>query len=120
VTDQEAIDYIKQLAEIEQDPDCQRATITMGPFSAFIAIGTWQLAMRHPEFSLSQAGLVRQLIDQLRPLFEGTPGAELLALGDDPARDVPRSCRHPFGPHAPECPPGDHADPGLELWGPDE
>ena len=88
MTDQEAIEYIKQLAETEQDPGHQRATITMGPFTAFIAVGAWQLAMRHPEFSPTHAELISQLIDQFRPLFEGTPGAELLELGNDPARDV--------------------------------
>lgn len=108
MTDEEAITYLKSLAALEQDPACHKATITMGPWSAFIAIGTWQLAMRHPDFSPAQSELVQSLIDQLAPLFDGTPGAELLALGNDPDRDIPRACQHPVGPHAPECPPGDH------------
>lgn len=111
MTDQEAIEYIASLAALEQDPGHQRAVVTMGPFSAFVAIGTWQLAMRHPEFSPWQADLVHQLIDQLKPLFAGTPGAELIDLGNDPARDVVRTCQHPFGPHSPECPPGEHSAP---------
>jgi hypothetical protein len=113
MTDQDAIDWLKSIAELEQDPACHKATITMGPWSAFIAIAAWQLAMRHPDFSMAHAELVGNLIEQLSALFDGTPGAELLGLGSDPARDVPIVCRHPIGPHAPECPPGDHLGDGA-------
>jgi hypothetical protein len=51
---------------------------------------------------------IGRVIDQLARLFEGTPGAELLGLGNVPALDIPAACRYPFGSHAPECPPGDH------------
>lgn len=113
MTDQEAIDWLKKTAALEQEPDCHKATITIGPWSAFIAIATWQLAMRNPDFSMAHAELVGNLIEQLSVLFDGTPGAELLGLGNDPDRDVPRACKHPIGPHAPECPPGDHLGDGA-------
>ena len=111
LSETEALAYVEELARIEQDPDHQKATIVMGPFTAFTLIGTLQLAMRHPDFSAAQAGLIRDVIGQLRPLFAGTPGEVLLRMGDEPAFDVPRGCRYPGGPHAPECGPGagDHA-----------
>lgn len=111
MSEAEAIKYVTLLAQTEQDPRHERATIKIGPFTAFTLIGALQLATRHPEFSPDQARLIGQVIDQLRPLFAGTPGEVLLGLGDEPAFDIPRGCRYPSGPHAPECGPGagDHA-----------
>lgn len=103
-----AVKYIAGLFQAEKDPDTPRVTVKMGPASAFVAIGAWQLAKRHPDFTASQAELINQLISQLRPIFDGTIGEELLRLGDRPEFDVPRGCKHPLGAHAPECPPGDH------------
>lgn len=91
MTDQEAIDWLKRIAALEQEPDCHKTTITMGPWSAFIAISAWQLAMRHPGFSPANSELVGSLIEQLSVLFDGTPGAELVRAGNDSARDVPRA-----------------------------
>lgn len=108
VSEAEAVEYIKRLFELENDPDSQKAVITMGPFTAFSLIGGLQLAMRHPDFSPVQADLMNRLIDQFRPLFRGTPGEQLLELGDDPAYDIERDCQHPFGPHSPKCPPEGH------------
>lgn len=104
----EAVDYVATLARLEQDPGHRKATITMGPFTAFTLIGALQLATRHPEFSPQQTGLINEVIGQLRPLFAGTPGEVLLGLGDEPAFDIPRGCRYPAGPHSPQCGPGDH------------
>lgn len=109
LTEAGAIEYIKNLALLEQEPDHQKAVIHLGPWSAFILVGALQLATRHPEMSPGQRELIGQIIDQLRPLFAGTSGEQLLRLGDDPAKDIDRGCQHPFGPHSPECPPGGHA-----------
>lgn len=111
LTEAQAVDYIRTLFELEQEPGHPRAEITLGPATAFVLVGALQLALRHPEFSPSQSSMVNSIIDQLRPLFAGTPGADLLKLGDEPAFDIPRDCQYPAGPHSPACgpAPGDHA-----------
>ena len=111
ISEAESVEYVKKLYRIEQDPGHDQAAVLMGPFTAFTVIGALQLAMRHPEFSPDQARLVQSFIDQCKPLFAGTPGEQLLGMGDEPAFDVPAACRYPFGSHAPECGPnpGDHA-----------
>lgn len=109
--DLEAVEYLKSLYEIEQDPSHEQAVIYLGPWSGFVMIGALQLATRHPDMSGTQRELITSIIDQLRPMFDGTPGEQLLRLGDDPAADIDRACKHPFGPHAPSCPPGDHMRP---------
>jgi hypothetical protein len=109
ITEAESVDYVKSLYEMEADPETPRAVINLGPFSAFVMICALQLAMRHPEFSPTQADLLAQIIDQMRPLFSGTIGWELLELGNHPEFDIPCTCAYPFGPHAPECPPDGHA-----------
>jgi hypothetical protein len=108
VTEAEAVEYIAKLARLEREPGSDRAYIRLGPFTAFTLIGALQLATRHPEMSQSQRDLIGAVIDQLRPLFAGTPGEALLELGDNPAFDIERECQHPFGPHSPKCPPGGH------------
>lgn len=87
----EAIAYLTRLVEIEQGADCAPAVISCGPFTAFTLIGALQLATRHPAMSDEQRELIGQVIDQLRPLFAGSLGEQLLRLGDDPAMDVPRN-----------------------------
>lgn len=104
----EAVEYVTRLARLEMG-GAPKAVIRMGPFTAFTLIGAVQLAMRHPDMSPENSRLLAAVIDDLRPLFAGTPGEMLLGLGDEPAFDVPQGCRYPYGPHAPECGPGDHA-----------
>jgi hypothetical protein len=108
ITEAEAIEYVASIARLEREPGRDRAFIRVGPFTAFTIIGALQLATRHPEMSQSQRDLIGAVIDQLRPLFAGAPGEHLLRLGDEPAYDVERECKHPFGPHSPKCPPGGH------------
>jgi hypothetical protein len=108
ISEREGIAYIAELYRIEADPDHERAVVFMGPASAFVAIGAWQLAMRHPDFSDAHRQLVGALIDQLRVIFRGTPGEVLLGLGDQPEADVPNDCRWPNGEHSPRCRPGGH------------
>lgn len=109
ISEVEALDYIKTLFMEEEAPGCEKALVSMGPATSFVLIGALQLATRHPEFSPGHCRMVGSVIDQLRKMFAGTPGEELLLLGDHPEFDIPRSCRYPLGAHAPGCPPGDHA-----------
>lgn len=104
----EAMNYVRSLAEAERDGTDGNATISIGPFSAFTLIGALQLAMRHPLMSDTQRFLLEEIVDQMMPLFAGTPGEQLIALGADPDSDVPHGCQYPSGPHSPECPPGPH------------
>lgn len=108
LSEADAVAYVAELTKIEQTPGHDRATVKMGPLTAFTVIGALQLATRHPEFPPAQAARVNAVIADLKRLFAGTPGEVLLGLGDEPAFDVPSGCRYPDGPHAPECGPGDH------------
>jgi hypothetical protein len=116
LTEVQAAVYIRSLYLLEREPDYQRAIIHLGPFTAFVLISALNLAMRHPDFSETQADLLRQVIDQLKPLFAGTLAEKILELGEHPEFDIPVKCQYPSGPHAPECPPGDHA--GVSLINP--
>ena len=83
-----AVAYLADLYEIEQTPGYIPAVLCLGPYSAFLVISGLQLATRHPGMSPTQRGWLADIIDQLRPLFAGTPGEALIDLGDDPAFDV--------------------------------
>lgn len=89
VTEAEAAEYIASLFRAEQDGTAEKAQITMGPATAFVAIGAWQLAMRHPDFSDLHHHMIGHLIGQLTPLFAGTLGEEILELGNHPEHDRP-------------------------------
>jgi hypothetical protein len=108
MTEHEAVEYVASLYRLEREPGHDRATLLIGPASAFVLIGALQLAMRHPDMADRTRAMLAAVIDQMRPLFAGTPGAALLELGDRPELDIPAACEYPFGHHAPECPPGDH------------
>ena len=83
-----AVAYLADLYEIEGTAAYAPAVLCLGPYSAFLVISGLQLAARHPGISPAQRGYLADIIDQLRPLFAGTPGEALIRLGDDPANDV--------------------------------
>jgi hypothetical protein len=86
--DPATIAYLAALYELERDPEHDQAALFVGPYSAFVMIGALQLATRHPEMSPTHRRFLAEIIDQLRPLFAGTPGEALIRLGDDPAHDA--------------------------------
>jgi hypothetical protein len=83
--DRDLLDYMKQLWNLEAGGE--RTTLAIGPYSAITLIGGLQLAMRHPEMGHGTRDVLAEFIDQLRPLFAGTPGEELIRRGDDAAFD---------------------------------
>jgi hypothetical protein len=83
--DAETVAYLKQLHDLEAAGE--RTTLALGPWTAFVMIGALQLATRHPQMTPDHRALIGQVIDGLRPWFDGTPGEALLRLGDDPAYD---------------------------------
>ena len=85
-----AVAYLADLYEIERDADYVPAVLCLGPYSAFLIVSGLQLATRHPGMSPAQRRFITDIIDQLRPLFAGTPGEALIRLGDDPEFDVAR------------------------------
>lgn len=86
MTDHEQfVESMKDLWNLEAAGE--RTTLTIGPFSAITMIGALQLAMRHPEMSTFQRGILAEFIDQMRPMFAGTSGEEIIRRGDDPAFD---------------------------------
>jgi hypothetical protein len=80
--------WIRELWRLEQRGD--RTTLAVGPYTAFIVIGVLQLATRHPRLPPGHRLVADEFIGQLRTLFDGTPGAAMIAAGDEPARDVPQ------------------------------
>jgi hypothetical protein len=84
----EAEAWIRELWRLEQHGD--RTTLAVGPYTAFIVIGVLQLATRHPRLPAGHRLVADEFIGQLRTLFDGTPGAAIIAAGDNPARDVPQ------------------------------
>ena len=113
MTEREGVEYVASLYRLEADPDHDRTMVYLGPATAFVLISALQLAIRHPDMSDQIRGYLTVIIDQLRPLFSGTPGAFLLQLGDHPVYDIPTACEYPAGPHAPGCPEGDHLPFGM-------
>lgn len=68
------VEYMKTLVELENDPTAAKATLVCGPYTAMMLIGALQLTTRHPEMSPSMRSIIRSAVDQLKPLFIGTPG----------------------------------------------
>ena len=87
--------YLAELYEIEQAPGYNPVVLCLGPYSAFLMISALQLVTRHPQISDAQRLFLGEIIDQLRPIFAGTPGAAIIRLGDDPAFDVKSEGRRP-------------------------
>jgi hypothetical protein len=78
--------YMKTLYEMEDEGE--RTTISIGPFTAISMIGILQLGTRHPGLSKVQLDIIRSIIRQLEPLFTGTPGEEIIKMGNHPEFDV--------------------------------
>jgi hypothetical protein len=93
MTDEEAIAYVKRLYELEEAGE--RTTIVIGPASAFSLIGMLQLVTRHPSLSARQLAIARSMIDDLRSMFKGTLGEEIIARGDNPVYDRPTRGKKP-------------------------
>jgi len=85
---QEYLDYVVGIAESERDGTADRATLCVGPFTAFCMIAALQVAVRHPVVSGSMKTTLRSIVDQLKPWFDGTPVEEALRRGDHPEWDV--------------------------------
>lgn len=79
--------YMARLAEIERNDRDDRATLLIGPYTAMVLIGTIQLATRHPTMPPTMKNILRDLLDQLKPLFAGTPGEEIIKKGEHPEWD---------------------------------
>ena len=74
------------LAEAERDGRDEKAIIKIGPFSAYTVIAVLQLAWRHPSLSPHQKIIIRNIADQLEPLFDGLL-AEMIEAGWDTEQD---------------------------------
>lgn len=85
--DADAIEYLKQLYDLERGGE--RTTLVIGPWTAFVMIGGLQLATRHPDMSPTQKATLDGFIAQAMTWFAGTPGEAILRAGNDPGQDVP-------------------------------
>jgi hypothetical protein len=80
---------VRDLALMEMnDPENNKGTFQLGPFTAFTLVGLLQLTSRHPGLNRTQRNLVKQIIDQIIASFEGHPAHAVLLLGNNPDNDV--------------------------------
>jgi len=86
------VEYMRKLIEMEQEGE--RTTIQLGPYTAMTMIGALQLATRHPSMAGLPVKVLRDLVDQFKPFFEGTPGEELIKRGEHPEWDVNEERNH--------------------------
>jgi hypothetical protein len=105
----EMVAALGALAIAERDRTMPYLNVSIGPFSNYCLISGIQLAMRHPGVNGGPtAGTLTSIRDQLLKAFpEESPVREILALGMDPARDVPTVEMLPTAVPCPEC--GGHA-----------
>jgi hypothetical protein len=130
ISESEAVAHLAKLAVAERYDTANKATVNMGPFTAYTLISAIQLVMRHPELSGPTAGILTEIRDQLLTLFDGDGiTREILAMGMDPDCDVPvadyADQAHPDVIRCPECgggkwhqednPDDDAADDGESL-----
>lgn len=79
------VEYMARLIELEKAGE--RTQINIGPLTAIIMIGAFQLATRHPDMPPDHRKKLRHIIDQLKPLFTGTLGEEIIKRGEHPEFD---------------------------------
>lgn len=76
------------LAQINQMIDLEtsgtRTTLSVGPFSAYTLIGCLQMVMRRMDLPPNARPIIRHIVRQLYPLFDGTPVAEHIRRGEHP------------------------------------
>jgi hypothetical protein len=105
MTSEQALVVLGRLAVAERD-EAQRKPLMIGPFSCYVLISAIQLVMRHPELEGGPTvDVLTQLRDQLLAAFpEGSDVRAILAMGMDPAHDVPTVGTVGVGPvGCPEC-----------------
>jgi len=83
--DPAVIAWLLRLAEMEKTGE--KTSIRLVPMSAYMLIGWIQLACRHPSMGDNLRRLGHQVVDQLAPLFAGTPGEDTIRKGWDPKHD---------------------------------
>lgn len=84
-TVQETTEVMRELAVRERGGE--RHPVQVGPFTAMRMIGLLQMATRHPDLDGGQRQLVRQFVAMMAPLFTGTPGEAIIAMGWHPEFD---------------------------------
>jgi hypothetical protein len=77
---------VRELIELERDPATPHATLTIGPYAAFVLVGALQLTLRHPLLYPDQREQITSIARQVQTLYQGR-AYELLEHGFDPAKD---------------------------------
>lgn len=90
VSQAELVAYMNRLREIEASG--ARSTVAFGPYTALSVIGALQLATRHPGMFPEQRDQILEVVEQFRPWFAGTPGEQLIDMGNDLELDVELDC----------------------------
>lgn len=90
LSEAELVAYMGRLRELEAGG--ARSQVAFGPYTALTVIGALQLATRHPAMFPSQRAEIHSVIDQFRPWFVGTPGEQLIDMGNDLELDVDLDC----------------------------
>jgi hypothetical protein len=84
----DVVEAIADLIEMESAGECERATVSLGPYTAYVLIAVLQLSWRHPDLSDHHKKMIEDIARPLATLF-GPPLAASIELGWDPAFDQP-------------------------------
>lgn len=79
------LNYMSMLMEAERSGES--APVKVGPYTAMIMIGAFQLAARHPSMSGIPVQVLRSMVNLFKPWFEGTPGERIILRGEHPEWD---------------------------------
>lgn len=85
LSEAELLEYMRVLRQAEADG--AREAVVFGPYTALTVIGALQLATRHPAMFADQRAEILAVIELFRPWFAGTPGEQIIDMGNDPEFD---------------------------------
>lgn len=96
--DPDILAYLKGIAEGERDNTIAKATMTVGPYTAFCMISALQVAKRHPGMTGGMKTQLNMITNRMKIWFKNTPVEELLNRGDHPEWDLPLDEETPDAP----------------------
>lgn len=99
--DKEVVEQLAEWHRGEHEGTVEKATVAIGPFSAWITVAALQLAWRHPDMNELNRSVIRDLAGQLQVMFSGPP-AKVLEMGWDTDYDQPPARSRSEGRQVPQ------------------
>lgn len=88
IDDPAEAEYLSYMLRLRKEEAAgARQEVLVGPYTALTLIGGLQLATRHPSMPPRVRAELLAVIDQFRPWFVGTPGEQIIDMGNDPELD---------------------------------